>query len=216
MKRRKLLIVLLCFMFAFSVTACGGSKSDDSTDAGKGEETKEEKQEEDPTIEITGEEVTSGTLTVTLPEGWEVCPNERDNNWEANETYKVLESANKKESGGSVYGDVYVTFELSDYSEIGKAYNEDLIKEMVEKYGDEEFGLPKEYTFNDNKYLGYRQYNYVGDSAEDWAYLCYGSDGKLIEIRAYNDGDVANDENRAAIKMILASLKINGEPVGIE
>ena len=155
-------------------------------------------------------------LTVTLPEGWEVCPNERDNNWEANETYKVLESANKKESGGSVYGDVYVTFELSDYSEIGKAYNEDLIKEMVEKYGDEEFGLPKEYTFNDNVYLGYRQYNYVGDSAEDWAYLCYGSDGKLIEIRAYNDGDVANDENRAAIKMILASLKINGEPVGIE
>ena len=105
---------------------------------------------------------------------------------------------------------------MSDYSEIGKAYNEDLIKEMVEKYGDEEFGLPKEYTFNDNVYLGYRQYNYVGDSAEDWAYLCYGSDGKLIEIRAYNDGDVANDENRAAIKMILASLKINGEPVGIE
>ena len=216
MKRRKLLIVLLCFVFAFTVTACGGSKSAGSSDAGKGEETKEEEQEEDPTIEITGEEVTSGTLTVTLPEGWEVCPNERDNNWEANETYKVLESANKKESGGSVYGDVYVTFELSDYSEIGKAYNEDLIKEMVEKYGDEEFGLPKEYTFNDNKYLGYRQYNYVGDSAEDWAYLCYGSDGKLIEIRAYNDGDVANDENRAAIKMILASLKINGEPVGIE
>ena len=214
MKIRKLLIAMLCMAFAMAMTACGGSKQEEAGDTGKEEEEVQE-EADDPTIEISGAEVTSGTLTVTVPEGWEVCPNERDNNWEANEQYKLLETANKKDSAGNAYGSVYIEFRLSDYSDIANAYNEDALKENAKEYKDEENGLPKEYTFNDNTYLGFRNYGYVGDSAEDWTYLCYAADGSLIELRAYVDGDLGTDENSAAMDVIMASLKIGGEPVSV-
>lgn len=212
-RHRKLLILLACVALVFGMTACGGSQTEDTQEAK--EETQEEtaEEEQDETIEITGQEFTSGDLTVTIPEGWEICPGVED--WAADEHIKILETANKKEVGGSVYGNVYVEIEASDYSEMENAYNEESLKKYAEQYEDEE-ELPKDYTFNDNVYKGFRYYGYVGDSAEDWSYLAFTSGGQLIEIRAYVDGDLGNDDNRAAIKAILASLTVGGEALSVQ
>ena len=208
MKHRKLLIVLFCAVFALSLTACGQSGEKD----GEAKEEEAEEEEEDPTIEITGEEVTSGNLSVTVPEGWEVSENDRENNWEEDSKFKLLESAYKKDSDGSVYGDVFVEINLMDsYSALENTFQEDKVKELADKYEDEN-GLPREYTFNDNTYLGFRDYRYT-EYDDDWNYLCYTSGGTVIEIRAFTDDEAKSDDNEAAIRMILASLKFDGQAV---
>jgi hypothetical protein len=186
------LIALLCLMCA-GLSACGGGA------------------QEDETIEITGEEITSGDLTVSMPDGWQL--DAKENDWAAGERIKLLETANLASSG--TYGYVYVDIELSDYKQIESTYNEESAKDFAKEYDDEN-AIPAEKKFNDNTYLGWREYTYVGDSDYDWSYAAYTSDGRLIEIRAFTDGDNETEENQAAIKSILASLRIGGEPLSLQ
>ena len=206
MKIRKLLMVLLCLVFASAMAACGGSGS-----GGEETETKETEAEEEATqIEVSGEEFSSGDLSVSIPDGWEVCPGVE--NWEEDEQIKFIETANRQEVGDSVYGDVYIQIDLSDYTQMDSAYDADANKEYEEEYNDES-AVAAEYVFNENTFIGFRDYMYVGDSGNDWRYLAFAADGRLIEIRAYADADLATDDNQAAMRSLLASLRIGGEPV---
>ena len=214
MRYRKLLIALLCVALALAMTGCGGSASDSGE---KKETKKEEKKEAEPEeIQITGPEWESGDLMINVPDGWEVA--EDNNDWVTNEKIKVLESENIEneaeigDEAGSVYGDVYADIELSDFSDISNAYSQDACENYAEEYEDKN-AIPKEIHFNENCYLGYRNYGYVGDSAEDWAYLAYTSDGRLIEIRAYTEKKKGTDKNREAFKSLLASIRVGGEPL---
>lgn len=207
MKFRRLLIAFICVAALLMMTACGGSKSEGTS------EKKEEKQEEADRIDVSGPEWASGDLVLNVPDGWEVSPDDDENNWET-ERVKVYESEHIKDTGGSTYGDVYADIQVSDFSDISAAYSEDACKNHAEEYNDKD-AIPKEYQLNDNVYLAYRNYGYVGDSAEDWAYLAYTADGRLIEIRAYIDGDAGTEENHEAMQSLLASLKIGGEPLSV-
>ncbi|MBQ3579072.1 MAG: hypothetical protein II974_10475 [Firmicutes bacterium] len=206
MKFRRMMLAFICVAALLTVTACGGSKPADG-----GGEKKEEKQEEEPKIPVSGPEWASGDLVLNVPDGWEVSPDDDENDWEA-EQVKVYESENIKDTGGSTYGHVYADIRVSDFSDISNAYSEDACKNYAEEYDDKD-AIPKEYKLNDNVYLAYRNYGYVGDSAEDWAYLAYTKDGRLIEIRAYIDGDAGTEENHEAMQSLLASIKIGGEPL---
>ena len=218
MRFRTILIGLLCAALALSLTACGGSKINETKqdEQKKAEKKKKEKKDEPERIELSGVEWSSGDLTIYVPDGWEVAEDEND--WEANERIKVLESENIDNDGGmsdaegSVYGDVYADIQVSDFSDINNAYSQDACENYATEYEDQK-AIPKEYFFNDNCYLGYRNYGFVGDSAQDWSYLAYTADGRLIEIRAYTEKDVVTDKNKEAFKSLLASITVGGEPL---
>ena len=133
MKFRRVLIAFSCVTVLLMMTACGGSKTEDSSAK------KEEKQEEADRIAVSGPEWASGDLVLNVPDGWEVSPDDDENNWET-ERVKVYESEHIKDTGGSTYGDVYADIQKKAVEDacnmIRKKYHANDISEIT--------GLPLE------------------------------------------------------------------------